>query len=206
MAKCGTLSLIAAVVFLLALCGRAAAQEEPSSLSRPRGTWELGLLAGGGVGLSNASGTQFTDAGGRIGWIATRDHFSGWRRGNFEMGADLLPIYTVFTRRNGTVYGGAFKPLFWTWNFDGGRKIVPYFGVAGGVLFSAKNLPPGNTSNVNFTPQAVFGAHIFVKPKRALLVEGAIVHHSNSGLGTLNPGYNAAVFLTIGYSWFRGGR
>jgi hypothetical protein len=35
------------------------------------------------------------------------------------------------------------------------------------------------------------------------MIEGAYVHHSNAGLGTHNPGYNAAVFVTIGYTWFK---
>ena len=34
------------------------------------------------------------------------------------------------------------------------------------------------------------------------MFEGAYVHHSNAGLGTDNPGYNAALFFTIGYTWF----
>ena len=65
------------------------------------------------------------------------------------------------------------------------------------------NLPPGDTSWVNFTPQVAMGANVFVKSRAALALEGAYVHHSNAGLGTENPGYNAALVFTVGYSWFR---
>jgi hypothetical protein len=98
------------------------------------------------------------------------------------------------------------KPAIWKWNFTSGKTVAPYVSVAGGILFSTQNLPPGNnTSWVNFTPQAALGANIFLKPRKALLIEAAYVHHSNAGLSTYNPGYNASLFFTVGYSWFRRG-
>jgi len=30
-----------------------------------------------------------------------------------------------------------------------------------------------------------------------------VVHHSNASLGDRNPGYNASVFFTVGYSWYK---
>jgi hypothetical protein len=120
-----------------------------------------------------------------------------------------MPLYEVFagpTREvpgSHGIYGGSFKPAIWEWNFTSSRKIVPYAAIAGGVLFTTRNIPPGNTSPVNFTPQFDFGAHIFVKPRRAVLLGGAIVHHSSASLGRENPGYNTSFFWTVGYSWFK---
>jgi hypothetical protein len=173
------------------------------SQSLTKGVWDFGLLVGGGTGLEYASSTHFVNAGARVGLILTRNYGDGWGRGNFEWAVEMLPLYTVFTPRR-AVYGGSFKPAVWRWNFTGGQRIAPYVSVAGGILFSTRNIPPGNTSWVNFTPEAAMGANIFVKRNRALLIEGAYVHHSNAGLGTQNPGYNASLFFTVGYSWFRG--
>ena len=186
-----------------------AAQEEPfaglPSESMQQGTWHFGVFGGGGAGLAQASGVHFAYFGTRTGLILTKEHFTGWRRGNFEWAVDLMPLYTVFTPAK-AVYGGSFKPAVWIWNFTSGRTISPYVAIAGGILFSTGNLPPGNTSWVNFSPQAAVGANLFLRRGRALRLEGAYVHHSSAGLGTLNPGYNASLFFTIGYSWFRGSR
>lgn len=171
--------------------------------SLTKGTWDIGLIGGGGTGLGYATQTQFVYAGARAGLILTGDHGAGWRRGNVEWAVEMLPLYTVFTP-DGAVYGGSFKPAVWRWNFTSGKTVAPYVSIAGGILFSTRNLPPGNTSWVNFTPEGALGANIFLKKRRALLIEGAYVHHSNAGLSTYNPGYNASLFFTMGYSWFRG--
>ena len=201
--------IIAGIFLLLVACSAVAAQqgaqEDLLSSSLTKGAWEMGLLGGGGTGLGGASNTQFVYAGGRIGRVLSGDHFSGWLRGNFEWAADMLPVYEVLTPKQ-NVYGGSFKPAIWQWNFTRGKRIAPYIAMAGGVLFTTQNVPPGNTSWVNFTPQGAFGAHIFLKKQHALLIEGSVVHHSNASLGTQNPGYNASLFFTLGYSWFRGGK
>jgi hypothetical protein len=197
------MKILIGMLFALLLSGSAAAQDLLSQ-SLSKGTWELGLFTGGGTGLKHADDTQFFDAGGRVGLVLTGEHLPGWFHGNFEWAVDMMPAYVVFTP-NQAVYGGSFKPVIWQWNFTRGKKIAPYFAIAGGVLFTTHDVPPGHTSFVNFTPQGAFGAHVFLKRGRALLLEGAIVHHSNASLGTQNPGYNAAFFFTVGYSWFKGG-
>jgi hypothetical protein len=174
------------------------------SMSLTKGAWEFAVLGGGGAGLGYARRTQFVFAGGRIGRILTKDHGEGLRRGNFEWAVEILPVYEVLTPA-GSIYGGSFKPAVWKWNFTSGKTVAPYFSIAGGILFSTGNVPPGDTSWVNFTPQAALGANIFLKRRQALLIEGAYVHHSNAGLSSFNPGYNAALFFTVGYTWFRRG-
>ncbi|MGB0034866.1 MAG: hypothetical protein WBP79_05270 [Candidatus Acidiferrales bacterium] len=195
------MKIIFAFFLALLFAAGAAAQDLPSQ-SLTKGTWEFSAFAGGGTGLGKSDNTQFFYAGGRAGRILTSEHLSGWLRGNFEWAVDAMPAYITFTPMR-AVYGGSFKPAIWQWNFTHGKKIAPYIAAAGGVVFSTHNLPPGNTSYVNFTPQGVFGAHVFLKPGRALLFETAIVHHSSASLGTENPGYNASIFFTLGYTWFK---
>lgn len=198
-----------AVAFLMWLCDVAAAQDASQqslpTASLTKGAWELGIEGAGGAGIAAASNTQFVYAGGRIGRILSKTHFSGWRRGDFEWAVDFLPVYTVYTPR-GSVYGGSFKPVIWQWNFAGGARVAPYVAAAGGVLVTTRNIPPGNTSTVNFTPQATFGMHIFPSRGRALLVEASVGHVSNADLGTRNPGYPVCLLFAVGYSWFKSPR
>jgi lipid A 3-O-deacylase len=202
------MKILAAVCVFLFAASISAAQDS-ASVKLQKGSWELGGIIGGGTGLGKSSGTQFLFAGGRGGRIFTKEHLPGWLKGNFEWAVEVMPLYEVFagpTRevsKSQSIYGGSFKPVIWEWNFTSNRKIVPYTAIAGGILFTTRNIPPGNTSAVNFTPQFDFGTHIFLKPRRAVLLGGAIVHHSNASLGRENPGYNTSFFWTIGYSWFK---
>ncbi len=187
--------------FALIMSSAAAAQGLPSS-SLTRGTWELGVFAGGGDGLGKSDNTQFLVAGGRGGWVLTGEHLPGILRGNFEWAVDVMPAYIVFPPDRG-IYGASIKPFLWEWNFTHWQKVSPFFGVAGGVLFTLHNIPPGDTSSINFTPQADFGFHLFTRESRALTFEMDIVHHSNASIGNQNPGYNASVFFTLGYVWYK---
>lgn len=190
---------------LLLLPATAIAQDRPAD-ALARGTWEFAPLIGGGSGIGKSNGTQFFYAGGRAGWVLTDEHLPGLLRGNFEWAADVLPVYLFFTPENGTVYGGSFKPVIWQWNFTSGHKFAPYVAAAGGIVFTASNIPPGNTSQVNFTPQFVVGTRIFTKNSHALFFEGSLAHLSSASLGARNPGYNASLLFTVGYSWFHRGR
>jgi lipid A 3-O-deacylase len=195
------MKIIAGMFLALLLASAVRGQDLPSS-SLTRGTWELGAFAGGGTGLGKSDNTQFFFAGGRVGRILTGDHLSGWARGNFEWAIDVMPIYAVFPPLSG-VYGGSFKPAIWQWNFTSGKTFAPYIAAAGGVVFSRSNIPPGDTSYVNFTSQGVFGVHIFTRPGRALQLEGDFGHFSSASLGNHNPGYNAFFTGSIGYTWYK---
>src|SRR6202453_2646088 len=129
----------------------------------------------------------------------------GFLRGNFEWAADVLPMYLVLPPA-GAVWGGSIRPVIWQWNFTSAHKFAPYVAAVGGIVFTRENVPPGNTSQVNFTPGIAFGSNVFVKPHRALFVEGSIAHLSSASLGDRNPGYNVNFLFTVGYSWFKGGR
>lgn len=193
-------SLFCVVVFLsVAVASRA---QSPSPQPLARGAWELEPFVGGGTGLGHADTTQFLIAGGRIGKIITGDHLHGWARGNFEFAADFMPLYLVL-QPGGSVYGASFKPVIFQWNFTSHKRIDPYALIAGGILFTTSNVPPGNTSSVNFTSQGAWGVRFFQRPKRSWNFEIQAVHHSNASLGHLNPGLNASLLFTLGYSWFK---
>lgn len=196
------LNTVAATLALFACALASSAQDLPAGLLA-RGTWEFAPLVGGGSGLGKSSGTQFFYAGGRAGWILTGQHLPGLLRGNFEWAADALPVYLFLTPANGTVYGGSFKPVIWQWNFTSGKRLVPYVAAAGGIVFTTQNIPPGNTSWVNFTPQLVIGTRVFRENRHAFFIEGSIAHLSSASLGAHNPGYNLSLLFTVGYSWFK---
>src|SRR6202046_5785128 len=131
---------IIGVIILTMLLGSAAAAQDLSSNPIQKGTWELALFSGGGIGLGKSDNTQFFYAGGRVGRVLTSDHLSGIFRGNFEWDVDVMPIYVVFPPEN-AVYCGSIKPVIWKWNFTSWNKGVPYFAPEGGVVFSRDNIP-----------------------------------------------------------------
>jgi len=173
-----------------------------NSLEDGRGTWDLGAFLGGGTGAGKSSNTQFLFAGGRAGRVLTPDVGRTFLRGNFEYAVEVMPVYTVFTP-TGAVYGASIKPIILRWNFTSNRRVIPYFHFAGGVLFTTSDVPPPNTSSVNFTPQLGGGIHWFVRPERSIDFGVDLVHHSNASLGDHNPGYNASIFFSVGYSWYK---
>jgi len=198
------MKLVAAIFVTLLYVTAAPAQDLPAG-SLTKFSWEFGPLIGGGSGLGKSSSTQFFYAGGRAGIVLTGEHLSGFLRGNFEWAVDVLPVYPIFTT-NGPVYSGSFKPVIWQWNFTSGRRIAPYVAAAGGIVFSTSNVPPGDTSWVNFTPQFVVGTRVFTKPRHAFFFEGSLGHLSSASLGVHNPGYNITLVCTIGYLWTHPGR
>src|SRR4029077_1647054 len=96
-------------------------------------------------------------------------------RGNFEYAVEVMPVYAVFTS-NGAVYGASVKPIILRWNFTANRRVIPYFHFAGGAVFTTANIPPGDTSNINFTPQLGGGIHWFRRPERSVDFGFDLVH------------------------------
>jgi lipid A 3-O-deacylase len=187
---------------LVLLCASLVRAQGLPSQSFKKGTVEVEPFVDGGTGLVKSSNTKFFVAGVRLGRVMTGEHLRGWLRGNFEFAADFMPVYVVM-QPGGVAYGASFKPFLLKWNFTSNHKIAPYALIGGGVLFTSSNVPPGNTSQVNFTPQGALGFHVFTRPKHAWDFEIQLVHHSNASLGTKNPGLNASLLFSIGYNWFK---
>jgi hypothetical protein len=65
------------------------------------------------------------------------------------------------------------------------------------------NGPNDDTSVWNFTPQFGVGVHYFTSAKRSIDLGANAIHISSASLGDKNPGINASVQFTLGYSWWK---
>ncbi len=181
---------------LLVICSQAAlGQNGPV----PGGT-EMQVWTGGGYSVpGGTSSTGVFNAGLRYGWNLTAPHGPGFLRGSLEYAVDLEPVFMIFEPAN-TSYGFAINPLGLKWNFVRHGRIVPYFELGGGVLFTGNEVPPG-TSDVNFTPTAAFGFH-HLGNKWTWSMDARFLHISNAGLSGFNPGINT-LQVRLGIGVFR---
>ena len=121
--------------------------------------------------------------------------------------------YTV----GGTFTGASVTPIILRWNFARHGKFTPWFQGAGGVLWTnhkypaygdttvnlTTNGPNGDASVWNFTPQAGVGLHYFTRPNRSVDFSLMGIHISSASLGDRNPGVNASIQASVGYSWWK---
>ena len=122
--------------------------------------------------------------------------------------------YTV----GGTYSGVSITPIILRWNFTHGHRLMPWAQAAGGLLWTNHKYPGygdtdpkdvnetgpnADTSVWNFTPQGGVGMHYFVKPQRSIDFGANAVHISSASLGDRNPGVNASVQFSVGYSWWK---
>ena len=119
--------------------------------------------------------------------------------------------YTV----GGTFTGMTLTPVIFRWNFAGNHRIAPWNRVACGVRTNpqiprrcpipglASNGPNADASVWNFTPQGGVGLHYFLRPKRSLDLSANAIHISSASLGDKNPGVNASVQISLGYTWWK---
>jgi hypothetical protein len=115
------------------------------------------------------------------------------------MDIDIIPLDEYWIR--GGQYSGGIDPIVFKWNFTHGCKIAPYFAAVGGVLFSNHNLPPGDTSQINFTSGPEIGAQFFRRGTSSWDIALKAYHLSNASIGNNNPGLNASLQLMLGYTW-----
>lgn len=163
------------------------------------GGHELQVWTGGGHGLNGSTASSGVwNVGGRYGWILTSPHGPGLLRGEFEYAVDVVPLFMV-VQKTGTAYGAGFDPFALKWNFTKPRKVVPYFELSGGTLFTNTDAPPG-TSRINFTSSGAFGLH-FLQSKYNWSVELRFMHISNAGLASPNPGINT-LQIRVGFGRF----
>ena len=122
--------------------------------------------------------------------------------------------YTV----GGTYTGVSVTPIILRWNFARHGRVTPWAQAAGGLVWTnhkfpaygnldvqnyTENGPNGETSVWNFTPQGGIGLHYFTRPNRSLDFSANGEHISSASLGDRNPGVNASVQFTVGYSWWK---
>ena len=122
--------------------------------------------------------------------------------------------YTV----GGTFTGMSITPIILRWNFARHGRVTPWAQAAGGLLWTnhkfpaygntdvnnlTANGPNGETSVFNFTPQGGIGLHYFTRANRSIDFSANGTHISSASLGDRNPGVNASVQFTVGYSWWK---
>ena len=193
-------------ILLLLSCAAACAQRptpapstEPVETLRTPG-WNAGFYVGGSESFANTPSAQTFLVAGRLGRVLTHQLGSNALRGSFEMAVDVIPINEFWIGGNAQ-YAGAIDPFIAKWNITGGKTVSPYLAAVAGVVFSPSNLPPGNTSQVNFTSGLELGAQWFRQSKNSINFALKIYHLSNASIGTLNPGINGAVQFMVGYTW-----
>jgi Lipid A 3-O-deacylase (PagL) len=158
----------------------------------------------GGVAAQHDGTTSFNTevwmGGIRLGRILTAAHGPGWLRGTLQWGIDAIPLFVVSNLQ--TAYGAEIDPIAFRWNFNHGSRSSPYFEMAGGLVITNSNIPPGHTSNLNVVPKIGFGWQIFRQAQRSIDVGVHAWHLSNAWTAPRNPSVNG-IQLTIGYHWFK---
>jgi hypothetical protein len=123
------------------------------------------------------------------------------------------PLYTV----GGTFTGASITPIILRWNIASKGRFAPYVQGAGGLLWTNHKYPafgspilnltndgPNTDASVwNFTPQGGVGLHYFLSPGRSIDFGANAVHISSASLGDKNPGVNASVQFSVGYTFWK---
>jgi lipid A 3-O-deacylase len=189
-----------AIIFVLAFCSINVQGQSRPLENYP---WDFGFWAGGGFSVPGGTkDTQAINAGVRLGKVLTEDHGGGFVRGNFEWSADLMPVYYVWQPAPAkNACGEGVNPLNLKWNFTKSARVVPFFELGGGVLFTNHEVPV-NTSHVNFLTHATLGFQFFNNDRRAIAANVLYQHISNAGLSVPNPGINTVQFQ-LGLNWFK---
>ena len=192
---------ICVVFFSLLTCAALLAQApagDPVDVLRSPG-WNAGFFVGGSQSFANTPSAQSFVIAGRFGRVLAHEVGQNALRGSFEMDVDIIPLNEFWI--HGAQYAGGIDPFIVRWNFTGGRTVSPYVAAVGGVLFSTHNLPPGDTSQVNFTSGAELGLQWLHRERRSINFAAKVYHLSNASLGNKNPGINGAVQFMVGYTW-----
>ena len=189
-------------VLLLWLVSASWAQSDhPQERNQP---WDISAWVAGATGQENSHSytqTQILSGGMFVGRPVTGEIGRGWVRGDLEFGISTVPLFVQFAPVR--TYGVGFEPTVLRWNSGARRgRLAPFIEVAGGGVFSNRNLPAINTSKVNFTARAGAGVQILTQRHRAVDVGCRWSHISNANLGTQNPGFNG-VQVSVAYHWFR---
>jgi hypothetical protein len=126
---------------------------------------------------------------------------------------ECTPLYPT----GGAYNGVSITPVIFRWNLlsqhePGSRRVLPFIQGAGGLIWTNHKYPPvgpyqepnkQGASVWNFTPQFGIGVHYFVKPRQSITLQANAVHISSASLGDTNPGVNASVQFTIGYTFWK---
>ena len=166
--------------------------------------WDISVWAAGSTGEENTnsfSETQILSAGVYVGRMLTDEIGSAWRRGRFEYGFDITPVFVQFTPQR--IYGMAFDPVVFRWHSGLRRgRAAPFLELGGGAVHTTTNFPIGDTSTFNFIARGGGGVQIATTPKQAFEIGCRWWHISNANLGARNPEFNG-IQVRLGYHWLK---
>jgi len=202
MQSLGVHEMMGVLLLLVFLSSQAFAQNLPPV--EHEGSWDFSVWAEGETGAENTwsfKEAQIWSAGVFVGRVITREHGEGRWRGNLEYGFDVVPVFRTFGNQCNHGFGA--DPVILRWNFAPRTpRLSPYIEVAGGVLSTKANLPPGNTSSFNFTARSGAGLYLWTRRRRAFDIGLHWSHISNANLGRSNPDFTG-LQLSVAYHWFK---
>jgi hypothetical protein len=207
-------------------------EDNPVAQVRKNQSFGYGPFLNGGVGLGNRDNFQFFSAGIEGGKILTPVIGHGFFAGQFEYGANIMPLWLGFTPApheqsfyeapgeyfegpdgGGTYVGVSITPVIFRWDFaTKSKRIQPWFQAAGGLIWTNHKYPPdlevphgspGGTSVWNFSPQGGGGLRFFLRNGRSIDLGVNGEHISSASLGDRNPGVNASIQVQVGYTFWR---
>ena len=132
----------------------------------------VGPFAYWGTGVGDRSSFQFLSAGVQAGKPITPVLHAGILSGQFELGANIMPLWQAYTPAphqgtyacidpvtgkpytcqlpvgGGTYRGVSLTPVIFRWNFlTHSRRIQPWFQGAGGLIYTTHKFPPNILSS-----------------------------------------------------------
>jgi hypothetical protein len=138
----------------------------PVAEVRDAKSWEFGPFVDYGNGVGNRSSYRFLSAGVQGGKALTPVVHAGMFSGQFEFGANIMPLWQAYTPAphvetttcstpagtivgctlavgGGTFYGVSLTPVILRWNFlTRSRRFEPWFQGAGGLIYTTHKFPP----------------------------------------------------------------
>jgi hypothetical protein len=138
---------------------------DPVAAVRTNQSWEFGPFANWGTGLGNRDDFKFFWAGVQGGKILTPVLHAGLLSGQFQFGANIMPLWQAYTPAphtqsflypcstgtcyfvapdgGGTYYGVSLTPVILRWNFlTRSKRFQPWFQGAGGLIYTTHKFPP----------------------------------------------------------------
>lgn len=134
--------------------------------------------------------------------------FNNGRVVNLKYVADVTPLavlnfhvpFAPASERT-TAYGFGTAPLGIQANFRPRKRMQPFVGLSGGMLYFDKRVPGEFGTHFQFTVNLDGGVEIRLRDKRAVTIGYKYFHISNANRGIINPGIDNNVFY-LGYTFF----
>jgi hypothetical protein len=182
----------------------AAQSAPPAGAAFPKGTVEVGGLAGATLPVSWLRAHEdrgIIMASLDVGRIMTSTIGHGPLAGQFEFLLEVTPLFIVHQPLR--TLGLAASPLHMRWNFRpvSSHAVRPFAEASGGVVYTHDPVPVGTTS-FNFIDQAGFGLRFAARGKQTWLAGYRFQHISNAGRVKPNPGANFN-FAYVGVTFLR---